>query len=64
VTSESKHLIAALHNILIKLELTDAPGRDEESFAQLKRIIKQRIQDLENPAPITSRTPRGVKAAD
>lgn len=62
--SESKHLIAALHNILTGLELTEAPGRDKETFAQLKRIINQRIQDLENSASITSSIPENVKAAD
>lgn len=49
MTSESEHLIAALHNTLSELELTKAPGRDEESFAQLKHILEQRMLDLENP---------------
>jgi hypothetical protein len=52
VTSESKNLIASLHNILSKLELTQAPGRDEDSFAELKRILNQRIRDLESCASI------------
>ena len=52
VTSQSKHLIAALQNILSKLELTEAPGCDEKSFAELKRILNQRIQDLQNCAAI------------
>jgi hypothetical protein len=64
VTSESKHLIAALHNILTKLELTEAPGRNDESFAELKRILKQRIQELEDSASITATTAGGVKTAD
>jgi hypothetical protein len=51
VTSQSKHLIA-LQNILSKSELTEAPGCDEKSFAELKRILNQRIQDLQNCAAI------------
>ena len=54
MTSESRHLVAALHNLLGKLELTERPGGDEESFAELRRILKQRIQDLENCAAIRS----------
>lgn len=52
VIPEPKHLIAALQKILSELELADAPaGRDEESSSNLKRILKQRIQDLENCTP-------------
>jgi hypothetical protein len=64
VTPESRHLIAAIHNILSKLELSDGRGRDEESFAELKRILKQRIQDLENCAAIPSRAARTAKVAN
>jgi hypothetical protein len=64
VTSQSKHLIAALQNILSKLELTEAPGREEKSFADLKRILKQRIQDLENCAAIPSHIARAKTAND
>jgi hypothetical protein len=67
LTLESKNLIAALRNILSKLELMQAPGRDEESVAELKRILDQRIQDLENSASIPSIIPRPqetLKSAD
>ena len=63
VTSESRHLIAALHNILSNLELTEVPGRDGESGTELKRILEQRIQDLEECA-IPSSAARTVKAAN
>lgn len=58
VTSGSRHLIAALHNILSNLELTEVLGRDQESFADLNRILRQRIQVLENGAPIPSPAPK------
>ena len=52
MTPESKNVVAALRNILIKLELMAVPGRDEESLAELKRILNERIDDLENYASI------------
>jgi len=64
VTSESRHLIAALHNILNNLELTETRGRDEKSAAELKRILEQRIQDLEDCAAIPTRAARTAKAAN
>jgi hypothetical protein len=64
VTSDSKHLITALQNILSKLELTEAPGCDEESFAELKLILKQRILDLENCAAISGSTSRAARIAN
>jgi hypothetical protein len=63
VTSESRHLIAALHNVLSKLEFTEVPGPDDESFAELKRILKQRIQDLENCTSSASSISTLAKAA-
>lgn len=54
VTSESNHLITALRKILSKLELTEVDGRDQEPFAELKRILTQRIQVLENCTAIPS----------
>ena len=54
VTSESNHLISALRKILSKLELTEVAGSDQESFAELMRILRQRIQVLENCAAIPS----------
>lgn len=51
VTSESEHLIVALHNTLNDLERTKAPGCDEESFVRLKGILEHRILDLENASP-------------
>jgi hypothetical protein len=50
VTPETRNLIAALRNILSKLERKASPGRDEEAFAELKRILNQRIHELENCA--------------
>jgi len=61
VTSESRHLIAALHNILSNLELTEIPGGDGESGIELKRILEQRIQELEE-CTIPSCAARTVKA--
>ncbi|HTW62813.1 MAG TPA: hypothetical protein VMD55_13485 [Terracidiphilus sp.] len=60
MTLKSRNLIAALHDILSKLELMESSGRDEEAFAELKRIVNQRIQDLQNPASIPSIIP-GLK---
>jgi len=62
VTLGSKNLITALRNILSKLELTGAPG-DEASFLELKRILKQRIQNLENRASMPANFPCVVKTA-
>jgi hypothetical protein len=31
--------------------MTAAPGRDEEAYNELKRILSQRIEELENGAP-------------
>jgi hypothetical protein len=64
VTAEPKHLIAALQNILSKLELTEAPGRDEKSFAELKRILNQRIQDLKNCAALPPCIAKPAKTAN
>jgi hypothetical protein len=64
VTAESRHLVAAFHNLLSKLELTDAPGRDQKSYAELKRILNRRIQDLENCTAIPFRRARGAKGAN
>jgi hypothetical protein len=65
VTLESKNLIVALRNLLKGLETTAAPGDDEKAFAELKRILNQRIKDLENearvsPVPHPLGTIRGV----
>lgn len=49
------------------LELPHAPGCDEESTADLKRILRQRIQDLEIFAAIPPRlaiTAKNPKALD
>jgi hypothetical protein len=51
VTSNSRNLIAAFRNILSKLERKSPAGRDEEAFAELKRIMNHRIDDLENSPP-------------
>ena len=64
LTSQSKHLIAALQNILSRLELTEAPGRDEKSFAELKRILNQRIQDLQNCAALPACIAKPAKTAN
>ena len=64
VTSQSKHLIAALQNILSKLELTESPGRDEKSFAELKRILRQRVQDLQNRAAIPALIAKPAKTTN
>ncbi len=64
VTPESRHLVSALHKILSKLELTEVSGRDQESVAELQRILKQRIQDLENCAAIPSRMSRAANIPD
>jgi len=64
VTSQSKHLIAALQNILSKLELTEAPGHDEKSFAGLKRVLNQSIQDLQNCAAIPPCIAQPAKTAN
>ena len=64
VTSESRHLINALHTILSNLELADPGGRNEESAAELKPILKRRIQDLENCAAIPLRVPRAAKVTN
>jgi hypothetical protein len=52
VIGQSKNLIAALRNILSRLEMTTAPDSDEAAFAELKRILNQRIHELENCASI------------
>jgi hypothetical protein len=57
-------LTDALHTILSNLELTDARGRDEESAAELKLILKRRIQEVENCAAIPPRAPRAAKVAN
>jgi hypothetical protein len=64
VTSESQHLVAALKKILSKLELTEGPGRDERSFAELKRILNQRIQDLQTCAVIPPFIAKPAKTAN
>lgn len=48
MTLETENLIAALRDILDNLEVTASPGRDETDFADLKRILLQRIENLEN----------------
>jgi hypothetical protein len=48
VTPETKTHIAALQNMLSKLESKAIPGRDEEAFAELKRILNNRIEELES----------------
>jgi hypothetical protein len=53
VTLESKNLIVALRNLLKGLETTAAPGDDEKAFAELKRILNQRIDDLEDEARVS-----------
>ena len=53
-----KHLIVALRNILLKLELTVPPDTNQASFAQLKRILNQRIAQLEERhATVTAALP-------
>jgi hypothetical protein len=61
VTPEFKNPIAVLHSVLNNLEFTEATGNDEESFAELKRILNQRIDHLEKCASIPSIIPRAVK---
>lgn len=61
---EPRHLIAALHKILGKLELTEAPGRDKESLVELQRILMTRIHDLENDAAIPTRAARLAEPAN
>lgn len=61
--SDTKRLIAALPTILSELELTEVLGRNEESFAELKRILKQRIHDLEECAAIPISDATTAKAA-
>lgn len=39
--------LESLHVTLQKLEQTDNPGRDEESITELKRVLLNRIVDLE-----------------
>jgi len=66
VKSQSKHLIAALESIVTTLELPEAASRDSKSSAELKRILNQRIHDLQdsdvNPPyiakPAENREPR------
>lgn len=48
VIHSTKHLIVALRNVLLKLEVTVPPDTDRESFAELKQILNQRIDELEN----------------
>ena len=64
VTSQSKHLIAACQDIFSKLESTEAPGYDEKSFAELKRILTQRIQDLQNCGAIPPCIAKPAKTAN
>jgi hypothetical protein len=64
VTPESRHLVSALQKILSKLELTEVSGRDQESVAELRRILKQRIQDLENCAAIPSPAAKAANNSD
>lgn len=53
MTPETENLIAALRDILNNLEMTASPGRDEVAFADLKRILLQRIETLENCPSLT-----------
>jgi hypothetical protein len=53
VTLESANHIATIRTILSKLELTAGAAYDEQEFTALKRILDQRILDLENGAPVT-----------
>ena len=39
--------LESLHVTLQKLEQTDSPARDEESISALKRVLLNRIADLE-----------------
>ncbi|HWE86810.1 MAG TPA: hypothetical protein VG267_17835 [Terracidiphilus sp.] len=58
MTLYTEKLIAALKNTLWELELTEAPGRDQESFTELKRIVNHRIQDLETGPASLPNIPR------
>jgi len=62
--TECKRLIAALQDILGKLELMEAANRNEGSIAEIKRILDQRIQDLEKCASISAGKPGAAKAAN
>jgi hypothetical protein len=61
LTPENRSLIHALHNLLRELELTATPARDEEAFAELKRIVHRRIEHLENDeGSVPPRELRGI----
>ncbi len=64
MTPESRHLVSALHKILTKLELTEVSGRDQESVAELRRILNNRILDLENYAAIPSPAAKPASNSD
>ena len=61
VTQEIRNNIAALRNILNKLESKAVPGPDEEAFSDLKRILNHRIDQLEHSAPVA--IPDPIKTA-
>jgi hypothetical protein len=63
VISDSKHLISALHTVLSELEPREGPGRNEESLAELKRILNQRIQDLEDCEAVSLKDAKTEKAS-
>ena len=50
VTQAPKHLIAALRSTLQELEMTVPSDADQLIFAELKRILNQRIIELESCA--------------
>jgi hypothetical protein len=52
VTPENRNHITALRNMLSKLESKAIPGRDEEAFTELKRILNNRIDELESRGSI------------
>jgi hypothetical protein len=57
-----KHVIAALRNTLQELEKTVPPNTNQASFSELKRILRERIADLEAGKAVDS-LPLGLPAA-
>ena len=51
VTLQPKNLVTALRNLLSELDVAAFSFQDEQAFAELKRILNQRIGDLESFAP-------------
>jgi hypothetical protein len=62
VTQAPKHLISALRNTLQELEMTVSPDTNQVIFAELKRILNQRIAELEMCAVALPRRPTNPKS--